>query len=126
MGGNIALTSDFYQPLDADQEYFINPYLRYERYDLNLLDNTDGQRASFRVHRTQIGLDAGRNLERWGRLSLGVNYSSGKNDLLIGAPSDYEGSFNDSGYVIRWQADTLDNLNFPTTGYSGNLTSAMH
>ena len=122
LGGNIALTSDFYQPLDADQEYFINPYLRYERYDLNLLDNTDGQRASFRVHRTQIGLDAGRNLERWGRLSLGVNYSSGKNDLLIGAPSDYEGSFNDSGYVIRWQADTLDNLNFPTTGYSGNLT----
>lgn len=122
LGGNVALTSDFYQPLDAAQEYFINPYLGYERYNLDLLNDSYGQSSSFRVHRTRIGLDVGRNLERWGRLSLGVNYSSGKNDLRIGQPSSYEGRFNDSGYLIRWQMDTLDNLNFPTSGYSGNLT----
>ncbi len=122
LGGNIALTSDFYQPLDANQEYFIDPYLRYERYDLNLFSDLDGQGVGFRVHRGQIGLEAGRNLERWGRLTLGVNYSSGKNDRRIGQPSDQEGDFNDSGYVLRWQADTLDNLNFPTSGYSSNLT----
>jgi NTE family protein len=122
LGGNIALTSDFYQPLNANQEYFINPYLGYERYNLDLFNDNDGQSASFRVRRTQIGLDVGRNLERWGRLSLGLNYSSGENELRIGQPSSYEGSFNDSGYLIRWQMDTLDNLNFPTSGYAGNLT----
>jgi NTE family protein len=122
LGGNIALVSDFYQPLDADQEYFINPYLRYERYNLDLLNDAYGQSTSFRVHRTQIGFDVGRNLERWGRLSLGLSYSGGENELRIGQPSDQEGSFNDSGYSLRWQADTLDNLNFPTSGYAGNLT----
>jgi len=122
LGGNIALTSDFYQPLDADQEYFINPYLRYERYNLDLFNDADGQSTSFRVRRTQIGLDVGRNLERWGRLSLGLSYSSGENELRIGQPSGYEGRFNDSGYSISWQMDTLDNLNFPTSGYAGNLT----
>ena len=122
LGGNIALTSDFYQPLDADQEYFINPYLRYERYNLDLFNEAYGQSTSFRVRRTQIGLDVGRNLERWGRLSLGLGYSSGENELRIGQPSGYEGRFNDSGYSISWQMDTLDNLNFPTSGYAGNLT----
>jgi len=122
LGGNIALTSDFYQPLDADQEYFINPYLRYERYNLDLFNEADGQSTSFRVRRTQIGLEVGRNLERWGRLSLGLGYSGGENELRIGQPSGYEGRFNDSGYAIRWQMDTLDNLNFPTSGYASNLT----
>lgn len=122
LGGNIALISDFYQPLDADQQYFIDPYLRYEQYNLDLFNDAYGQSTSFRVYRTAIGLEAGRNLERWGRLSLGLRYDTGRNDLRFGQPSAYEGSFNNSGYSISWQIDTLDNLNFPHSGDAGNLT----
>ena len=126
IGGNTKLETDFYQPLDAAQEYFINPYLSYQRYNLDLFNDSNEDNASFRVYRANIGVEVGRNLEHWGRLSLGLRYGSGKNDLRFGqistnANTINEGSFDDGGYSIRWAADTLDNLNFPTSGYYANL-----
>ena len=126
IGGNTKLETDFYQPLDAAQEYFINPYLSYQRYNLDLFNDSSEDNASFRIYRANIGLELGRNLEHWGRLSLGLRYGTGKNDLRFGQISTNEntineGSFDDGGYSIRWAADTLDNLNFPTSGYYGNL-----
>ncbi|MDS4069437.1 MAG: patatin-like phospholipase family protein [Candidatus Competibacter sp.] len=127
IGGNVKLETDFYQPLDAAQEYFINPYFSYQQYNLDLLDDSNEDNASFRVYRANIGMEVGRNLEHWGRLSLGLRYGPGKNDLRFGqistnADTINEGSFDDGGYSIRWSADTLDNLNFPTSGFHGNLT----
>ncbi|MDG4551511.1 MAG: patatin-like phospholipase family protein [Candidatus Contendobacter sp.] len=126
IGGNIKLETDFYQPLDAVQEYFINPYFSYQQYNLDLFDDSNEDNASFRIYRANIGLEVGRNLEHWGRLSLGLRYGPGKNDLRFGqistnANTISEGSFDDGGYSIRWAADTLDNLNFPTSGYYGSL-----
>ncbi|HAS51969.1 MAG TPA: hypothetical protein DCS21_09615 [Gammaproteobacteria bacterium] len=126
MGDNIKLETDFYQPLDAAQEYFINPYFSYQRYNLNLFNDDNEENASFRTSRANIGLEVGRNLERWGRLSLGLRYGTGKNELRFGqiatdANTINEDSFDDGGYSIRWTADTLDNLNFPTSGYYGDL-----
>ncbi|MFZ1643863.1 MAG: patatin-like phospholipase family protein, partial [Candidatus Contendobacter sp.] len=126
IGGNIKLETDFYQPLDAAQEYFINPYLSYQQYNQDLLNDSNEDNASFRIYRANIGMEVGRNLEHWGRLSLGLRYGPGKNDLRFGqistnANTINEGSFDDGGYSIRWAADTLDNLNFPTSGYYGNL-----
>ncbi len=121
LGGNIALTSDFYQPLDEDQRYYLDPYLKYEQYNLDLSNSRYADSTSFRVYRSEIGLEAGRNLENWGRLSFGLYYGAGRNDLRLGQPSSYEGNFSDGGYSIRWAMDTLDNLNFPTSGYFANL-----
>lgn len=127
IGGNVKLETDFYQPLDAAQEYFINPYFSYQQYNLDLLNGSNEDNASFRIYRANIGMEVGRNLEHWGRLSLGLRYGPGKNDLRFGqistnADTINEGSFDDGGYSIRWSADTLDNLNFPTSGFHGNLT----
>jgi NTE family protein len=124
IGGNMAIETDFYQPLNADQEYYIDPYLSYQQYDLDSQSNPEAQSTEtrFRVRQFQAGLEAGRNLERWGRLSLGLHYNVGSNDLEIGQSSpEEEGDFNDSGFSIRWTADTLDSLNFPTSGYFASL-----
>mgnify|MGYP000894927400 CR=1 FL=1 len=147
IGGNIDLETDFYQPLTAAQEYFVDPYLSYEQYDLDIQGSFQAQNASnrFRVRQFQAGVDVGRNLKHWGRLSLGLHYKTGSNDLRIGQSysffEDYsicrkvpvleqsqdvrllcsEGDFNNSGYSIRWAADTLDSVNFPTSGYFASL-----
>ncbi len=123
IGGNIKLETDFYQPLDANQEYFINPFLSYQQYDLDIQSDPQAQSAEtrFRIHQVQAGVELGRNLKHWGRLSLGLYYNAGRNDLQIGQSSPDEGDFNDSGYSIRWAADTLDSLNFPTSGYYASL-----
>ena len=99
----------------------IDPYVKYEQYNLDLANTFYADSASFRVYRSEIGLEAGRNLEDWGQLSLALYYGAGRNDLRLGQPSPYEGNFTQAGYALRWQTDTLDNLNFPTSGHRGNL-----
>lgn len=121
IGGNIKLESDFYQPLHTDQKYYINPSLSYQQYDLDVNEPSSKESDRFRVRQAQAGIEVGRNLQHWGRLSLGLHYKAGSNDLQIGRSSLDEGDFNDSGYSIRWAADTLDSLNFPTSGYFTNL-----
>ena len=118
LGANILLMSDFYQPLDEDQRYFIDPYIKYEQYNLDLTNTSFATSTSFRVHSSEIGLEAGKNLGSWGRLSLDVFYGAGRNDFRLGeAPlPGYEGDFNTGGYSVRWVVDTLDSLYFPTSG----------
>jgi NTE family protein len=122
LGSNLTLETDFYQPLNADQNYYIDPYLSYQQYNLDLQDRTSAaDSSSYRVREAGLGLELGRNLEHWGRLSLGLHYSTGRNDLRFGPSSADEGEFNNSGYSLRLAADTLDSLNFPTSGYFANL-----
>lgn len=122
LGGNTVLETDFYQPLSADQDYYIDPYLSYQLYNLDLQNESSTETgASFRVREIGAGLEVGRNLEHWGRLSLGLHYSAGRNDLRFGQPFDDEGEFNNSGYSLRFAVDTLDSINFPTSGNFANL-----
>ena len=122
LGSNLVLETDFYQPLNADQNYYIDPYLSYQQYNLDLQDKISAAASSsYRVREAGLGLELGRNLEHWGRLSLGLHYSTGRNDLRFGPSSADEGEFNNSGYSLRLAADTLDSLNFPTSGYFANL-----
>ena len=123
IGGNIKLETDFYQPLNADQEYFIEPFLSYQQYDIDIQSDPQATSAEarFRIHQTLAGVELGRNLRHWGRLSLGLHYNAGRNDIRIGQSSSGEGNFNDSGYAIEWTADTLDSLNFPSSGYYAKL-----
>ena len=86
LGGNIALTSDFHQPLNEDQDYYLNPYLKYEQYNLDVFNDPYAASSGFRVYRSEIGLEAGRNLGSWGRLAFGVFYGAGRNDLRLGQP----------------------------------------
>lgn len=116
MGSNLALETNLYQPLDVEQRYFLNPWASYQQYNLDAYRQSHGENARFRVHQTQVGVEIGRNLERWGRLALGVRYSMGNNDLVLGQTSPDEGDFNNSGVSLSWEADTLDRVSFPTSG----------
>ena len=121
LGNDSAFLTDFYQPLDADQEYFINPYLSYKQYNLTLGSDSQELITGFRVREFQLGLDAGRNLGHWGRVVMGLYYNGGNNGRRLGLPSPYEGNFNNSGFALRLQADTLDSIAFPTKGYMANV-----
>ncbi|MCC8986474.1 MAG: patatin-like phospholipase family protein, partial [Candidatus Contendobacter sp.] len=50
IGGNIDLETDFYQPLSAAQDYYLDPYLSYQQYNLDLQnEDSISTSASFRV-----------------------------------------------------------------------------
>ncbi|MDV7394212.1 BamA/TamA family outer membrane protein, partial [Arthrospira platensis SPKY1] len=86
-------------------------------YNLFLTQAEDDFSTEYRVIRTTVGLEAGRNLDRWGRLALDLSYSTGRNQFRRGqrSPAD-EGDFNSGSYSISWVKDTLDSLDFPTSG----------
>jgi NTE family protein len=121
VGGNIALMSDFYQPLSTSHDYYINPYLKYEQYNLDLFNPSYDLNTGFRIYRSEIGLEIGKNFANWGRLSAGLFYGVGRNDFRLGKPTVYASSFDNGGYLVRWQTDTLDSLNFPTSGTYTNI-----
>ncbi len=121
LGNDTAFLTDFYQPLDANQEYFIDPYLGYKQYNLTLESDSRELSTGFRVREFELGLDAGRNLGHWGRVVMGLYYNGGSNSRRLGIDSPYEGNFNNSGASLRLQADTLDSISFPTKGYMGNV-----
>ena len=121
LGNNIILSTDFYQPLDADQEYYLDPFLSYEQYNLSLGKEGDEDVLGLRVRQFRAGLEMGRNLGHWGRLSLGLFYSGGSNAVRHGVPNGLQGDFNNSGFTLRLDADTLDSLDFPSQGYYANL-----
>ena len=121
LGNDSAFLTDFYQPLDADQQYFIDPYLSYKQYNLTLESDSQELITGFRVREVQLGVDAGRNLGHWGRVVMGLYYNGGNNGRRLGIPSPYEGDFNNSGFSLRLEADTLDSTNFPTKGYMGTV-----
>ena len=121
LGNDSAFLTDFYQPLDADQQYFINPYLSYKQYNLTLGSDSQELITGFRVREFQLGLDAGRNLGHWGRVVMCLYYNGGSNGRRLGLSSPYEGNFNNSGFALRLQADTLDSIAFPTKGYMANV-----
>lgn len=124
LGNDIILISDFYQPLDEAQEYFIDPYLKYEQYNLDISNTPYANSTSFRIHRSTLGLETGKNLGSWGRLALDFFYGGGQNDFRLGEapPARYEGDFKTGGYAVRWTLDTLDSLYFPTSGHYINVT----
>jgi NTE family protein len=121
LGNNITLSTDFYQPLDADQEYYLDPFLSYQQYNLNLGREGDEDVLGLRVRQFRAGLEMGRNLGHWGRMSLGLFYSGGSNARRHGVPNGFEGDFNNSGFALRLEADTLDSLDFPSKGNYANL-----
>ena len=116
LGERPRLFAEFYQPLDTDRAFFINPQIELTR--LNVGQYEDGHNiAEYRQRKAMISLDAGMNLEGWGELRLGWRGAKGDIDVVVGTPNIKEGRFDEGAMFVRFGIDTLDNLYFPTDGH---------
>jgi NTE family protein len=121
LGSSPGIFTEIYQPLDFNSRYFIHPRLLYNQYTVNVY--SDGNKLSeYRV--TQYGADLalGRELGTWGEFRIGLNRMKGDAELTVGKPiwADYD--FNQGEIYAKLSADTLDNLYFPSKGFSGQLS----
>jgi NTE family protein len=116
IGGNQFVATEFYQPLGPRMRFFINPLALLQKRDSPLFDGGNTANAEIRVSAGELGLDAGMQLGRWGELRLGVHSSSGTIKPVIGDPGFDRISFDDVFSLVRFDVDTLDQLNFPRHG----------
>jgi NTE family protein len=116
LGESPRLFAEFYQPLDTESAFFVNPQIELTR--LNVGQYKDGQNvAEYQQRKAQISLDAGMNLDGWGELRLGWRGAVGDIDVMVGTPDIREGRFDEGSMFLRFGVDTLDNLYFPTDGH---------
>ncbi|MDX1376107.1 MAG: patatin-like phospholipase family protein [Burkholderiales bacterium] len=112
------LASEFYQPLDEAQRYFVAPRVYYSKTYEDLF--VDEQRvARLDVERLGVAADVGMALGTWGEWRLGLERGRADLDIDIGTPLASGGRVSIGLWRTRFEYDQLDQAIFPTRGSYG-------
>jgi NTE family protein len=120
VGRNDTLATEWYQPLNPEQQWFVAPRLALYRRPIDSYDIAGERTARLTREETVAGLDAGFRLSTIAEARLGVQ--SGRLrlavDTLGALPSTADlGDRRTGGIRARLRIDTLDNLRLPQSGY---------
>lgn len=117
MGDSPKLVTEWYQPLDVNSRFYINPgLLLADRYTLQSFDD-DYAVGEQRVHRYGASFAAGVELGAWGDLRLTWKRFKGETEARIGQPSREDEKFNIGELNPSLFVDKLDSFNFPKEGH---------
>lgn len=113
---NLAL-AEWYQPLTADGEWFVAPYVSFES---NRRELYAGERsvAELRGNDGRIGLDLGTVFGTAGELRLGVLGRRVRSSTVIGLPLIPDDNESARGLRLHLLVDTLDRPYFAREGYA--------
>jgi NTE family protein len=120
IGDNPKVYTEFYQPLNADRQWFAAPSGRIESSDLPVYLNYV-EVADFRMRQAEADLDFGRELGNWGEIRGGFHRINGATSLRFGDPDLVQRQFNDGEYFFKFSYDRLDNVHFPRDGQTFSL-----
>lgn len=119
VGAAPRIFTEFYQPLDNRERYFVLPSVEFLRRDLKIRDGNQTL-SEIQVETVALGLGVGRNFDNWGAIRLSYLRASGDFETKVGTPR-IDGNINSGSLGMRFDYDTLDNLNFPHSGVQGRL-----
>ncbi|MDF0535145.1 patatin-like phospholipase family protein [Shewanella sp. A32] len=112
LGFEKMLGTEFYQPLDANQQFYGRARYQYEEKSWDIFNaNILYYQLDRSTH--QIDLGIGYNYLPEGLLELGLTVDSGRISNII-AVDDID--FTTYGTYFKFAYDSLDNISFPTTG----------
>lgn len=115
LGTDPYLRSEFYQPLSFDSRYFIAPRAELEQTNFNAFAN-QAPVARYRVSSAEAGVDAGRELGRWGEFRVGAFIGTGSASVKVGDPQLPRVEADTGGVFARLAVDTLDDAQIPLHG----------
>ena len=116
IGSEQRILTEFYQPIDPRQVWFVRAYLDAVQAQAPLW--LQGERvADYEVTSVEASADAGLNLGRHGQARIGWAERKGHADLKTGQPLLPEGSHRVGGPRATLAIDTYDFAFFPTRGY---------
>ena len=115
IGGNSNFGTEFYQPIDPLQRFFVEGRYRFDQRRLNLSRNARVLARAL-VDEHQIDVAPGINLGKVAQWRAGVYAGSANTDVEIGAPELSSSSDNDGGYFTELGYDSLDRPYFPGSG----------
>ncbi len=116
IGQKSMLFTQFYQPLEPKQRFFVEPSLSYSREQLGLFQEND-RIAQYRINEGRFAFDLGTNLQTLGQARLGWLYRDIKGRLDTGASGLPEGDQALRGWTASLELEQFDRLFFPTRGW---------
>ena len=119
-GGDSAISTSFYQPLDISQRFFIEPKLMYSAEFENIFVN-DERVARYEFDDSLVSVDFGANAGRYAQARLGYIYDWRKVQVDVGSPLLAESSPRDAGVMLTAQYDSRDTAFAPTHGMTAAL-----
>lgn len=114
--------TEFYQPLETSQTFFVVPSVQYERRSVEVF-REDDRIATYDLSGTHVALDVGAQFTRYGEFRIGLVRADSRVTLDTGPaflqPAREYPSY--TGITARAVVDQLDSVNFPRFGYGGSL-----
>ncbi|WP_029045170.1 patatin-like phospholipase family protein [Cupriavidus sp. amp6] len=122
VGQTTSLMSEFYQPLNTRQYFFIAPRIELERRPVNVFQGST-RLATYDLRRFDVALDVGSQFTKYGELRLGVQTGTLDATLSTGpeALSPGPGRIKRGAITGRLFFDQLDSVDFPRFGYAASL-----
>jgi NTE family protein len=123
LGERPGIISEIYQPLDPASRYFFHSAVSWLKSDISIFegDGSGKAEAEYDVERFALALSVGRNIAKWGEIRFGVRRFTGEADLDVGSSDLDDFNFDDGYFFARAQIDTVDNINFPRSGYFNSI-----
>ncbi len=122
VGDALSFQSEFYQPLQLDGYAFIAPYVQYKSSPVSVWKGGENL-AQYRYSQSQIGVDIGSSLTRFGEVRLGLKYQHYDAVKQIGENIYPDAVAGDYGVSFNVYYDQLDHLYFPGNGDLFNLST---
>ncbi len=119
-GGDSALATSLYQPLDVSQRFFMEPRVAYSAEFENIFLN-DERVARYRFDDALAGVDFGINAGRYAQARVGYVYDWRKVRVDVGSPLLSESNPDDAGIIFSGQYDSRDTAFAPTRGMTAAL-----
>jgi NTE family protein len=121
IGTHLRAFSEFYQPLDVHQRWFIAPSVEYDQSIVGIYDD-QSKVAELNVHTATLGIDVGRLMGEWGELRVGYRSQQGSVEVASGTTTQPTGHYEQGGLFSSLGYDTFDSRYFPTRGVIGATT----
>ena len=120
IGQTPTFSTELYQPLAKESQWFFNPKLQYARSPIFIRDG-ETQIAEYLRSTSVASLGFGRRISNLGEATVFINKGVGDIERLIGDTELPEFDYDISEIGASLSLDTQDKPDFPTTGYSFNL-----
>jgi NTE family protein len=117
IGNNPKFFTEFYQPLDRQRRFFVEPALTFQREPTNIYQNNQ-KIAEYKIDELRADLMAGINFGPPGSLRFGWIERDRTASLETGTPALQSGDKRFGGWVARLDLEQLDRLYLPTQGWS--------
>jgi NTE family protein len=122
LGEPNVLAAGFYQPLDLNQRFFLNPFAKITRQLQNFFQG-NVKVSEVSVQRSTVAFDAGVALGTWGEYRAGILRGVVEASTRVGQDLVPSGTLQLAGLstILAW--DTMDKPFWPRQGMGGSLSA---